>query len=815
MLRRWRGFAGVIVLLLIQAGAAWAQGANQSIRFDIPPAAAHRALNQFAQQANVQLLYPYDRVQGLRLKGLSGSFSVDEGIARLVAGTCLEVTFSSGANVVLSESKKNKGIWFMSTHTCKQPGVLSALTAAILAAFTTPIVHSQEKPRATIEEIIVTAQRREQNIQEVPIAITALSADALDKAGIDDTRSLEQVTPGLTFGTQGPFAQPTIRGIGTSSVELGDAANVAIYVDGVYNPMQSTGVFDLNSIERVEVLKGPQGTLFGRNATGGAIQVITRTPQQAPELKIKAGTGSFNLQDYDLYATSGVTDAVAVDLALSYLEDDGYVDNIYLNTDIADRRAFSARTKILFQPTDKIDLLLTLGTTDSDDNTVYATQPTKNGPVQRPNVANPALMVPGDTYEVVHNIIPAIESNSDQASLKATFDLGGVTLTSLTAWADQSTYFRTDGDGTPAEFSSFEFENEDETLQQEITLAGATGSTNWVVGAFYLDEDALRPYLDFRANGILFPQPATFADIKAWAVFGEVTQQFTDQFSMIFGLRYSNEERDSSTGADEWENVSPRISATYALNADTNVYATFSQGFKSGTFSNGVSIDPETVDALEVGIKSMPTDRITVNASAYYYDYQDIQVSAYVGSGSAITQLQNAASAEIKGFDVEMTALLTDQLTLRLGGAYTDATYDEFASAIVFTPRTVAAGGGNAQANADASGNTMIRTPEWTLNLGLDHTSQLLGGELLLTGNVFVSDGFYWDVGNYLDEPGYTLVNARASWTPAGSRLTFSLEGNNLTDEEYGIYVSQNTVGDRVAYGRPRTWGVSVEYLWN
>jgi iron complex outermembrane recepter protein len=663
---------------------------------------------------------------------------------------------------------------------------------------------------AVLEEVIVTAQRREQALTDVPLSITALTSDFLDDVLISETRNIQFVTPGLTWAAQGPFSQPTIRGIGSTATAMGNSPNVALYVDGVYNSMQMGGLFKFHNVERIEVLKGPQGTLFGRNATGGAIQIITKNPGHETDLRVSGGFGDYGMLEGSAYATTGLTDRVAADLAVSYLKDDGYYKDIVTGDDLAKRRQVAARSKFLWTPTDTIDIVLALFHQEHRDTSPYATQAVPGARLAA-LAQDPDTPQPTRPFRVAHTFPPLIESRQTMANLNANFQIGEVNLQSITAFTKQSADAIADGDGSILQRLSFDFTHENESTQQEfiLTPASADGKLFWTAGVFLLRDDNTLAKQRIFVGTTAIVGAQTEVDTEAWAVFGEVSYDLTDRLTGILGVRYSDEKRKSPGASVSWSDTSPRVSLVYALNDNVNVYATYSQGFKSGTFDAGELVDPEEIQAYEIGVKG-DHGRFRYSAAAFYYDYTDIQVQAYIADSTAITRIQNAAEAEIWGFEAEIVASLTDSLRLRLGGSIMDAEYTDFPGATVFNPLPQ---GGNVQAREDVSGNKMIRNPDWTMNVGLDYSTMVQNGELRLTANAFFSGGYYWDVQNRLKEDSYEMVNARASWTTPSSQWRFSVWGENLTDSKMGLWVGSSTQGDRVAYARPIWFGATVDYF--
>lgn len=698
--------------------------------------------------------------------------------------------------------------------------------ASVLLAATvmTPVaVHAQaQQSDYTLEEVVVTAQRREEKLKDVPIAITAVTGEQLEEAGIENSLQLTTVTPGLNFVVQGAYVQPTIRGIGTTVTGAGADANVALYIDGVYQPSQAANAFDFNNIERIEVLKGPQGTLFGRNATGGAISVTTLTPSFDPRAEISVGYGSFNQFKSSGYATMPLTDMVAADLAFTYKHDDGFVRNVLLEKDTAQAESFGIRSKWLFRPTDNTDIILAGGLSRGSDNSVYVTRP-----INRNNAAlrtNPNLYIPSDIRETNTDTNPIADSTTKFVNLTArhSWDVG--TVTSITSYSDINATLYLDSDVTSIAASSNMTHLPQKTWSQEVNYTSTLdGPLNFITGVYFYKDDAGRHTTNTRGDGGTVTNDFEVkVKTDAAAVYGEVNYDITDAIRLIGGVRYSTEHKSAKgantvgTGSidaeERWNAWTPRASIRWALSERANVYATYSRGFKSGSFNTSAlnqadPVEPEFVDAYEIGWK-YARPRLTSNLSAFHYDYTDIQVGVQTNIGG-VSQgvLQNAASARIYGVEGDLTALLSENWKIRLGAAYTDAKYEEFTNALLTTPR---AGGGNTQAPGDASGNDMIRSPELMANGTLTYTRPLSSGELDASVTVSYNSGSYWDPGNRVKQDAYTLVNSRLAWTSSDNKYRAELWGTNLTDEEYYYYVSVSSTGDSGSYQRPRSVGVTL-----
>ncbi|MDB5470556.1 MAG: putative TonB-dependent receptor [Caulobacter sp.] len=700
-------------------------------------------------------------------------------------------------------------------------GILVAATLLAPAA-----AFAQSEPAdspATLEEVIVTAQRREEKLKDVPIAITAVTSQQLQETGVSSSMALTTITPGLNFVSQGAYAQPTIRGIGTAITGAGADANVAIYVDGVYQPSQASNAFEFNNVERIEVLKGPQGTLFGRNATGGAINITTKQPSFDANGEISLGIGNFEARSADLYVTGPLGDRFAADLAMLYKEDEGYVYNMLHKEMTGKINAFGLRTKLLFQATDDLSFVLTGNFSRNSNNAAYLTKPIDGNLAL---LTNPLVVIPKDVLKINNDTDPISRSTNRSGSLVVKYDMGAGLLTSTSSYSELDVELLVDSDVTNLPTSTNDTFLPQKTFTQEFNYTSSLdGPLNFTAGLFYYDDVADRRSINSKGVGGPITQDfSVTVATQAAAVYGEINYDITDSFRVIGGLRYSSERKqadgsytvgpatvlDSSVKWDAW---TPRLSLLWKLTDRSNVYATYSRGFKSGaynttTLTSPTPVDPESVDAFEVGFKHSGP-RLVANMSMFYYDYKDIQVSVQTKINNITTGIyQNAATAKIYGIDGDVTALFNENWKLRVGAAYTHAQYDEWTNALITTP--LPNGFGNSQATGDASGNNMIRTPEWMINSTLAYNTDVGYGHIDISGTVSYNSGFFIDPGNNFEHPAYTLFNAQLAWTSPDEKYRLEFWGRNLTDELYYVYSTASPAGYTGAIQRPRSFGVTL-----
>ena len=722
----------------------------------------------------------------------------------------------------------------------------TALTPLAAHAQTVVPNASGESAGAEVGEVIVTAQRRDERLLDVPISITAASKAQLVAAQITNTRDLTTLAPGLNAATQGFAFQPSIRGVGTTSTVLGDEANVAIYIDNVYIPFQAGNAFGLKNVERIEVLKGPQGTLFGRNATGGAIRIVTTDPSFEPTATIAANYGfRLNSKELNGYASAGITDNMALGVSAYAYDDDGYVRNLGpAGGKVADSREVTLRAKLLVTPSDDLRIIFGGNYTNARSSTGFSTT-IQDGVQAFKNVAG-AIVPPDrtvDPYTVALTFDPYAKTLSAGVYLSLKYELPHYTLTSVSAFSQYKLKFYLDSDRTQLNLTQFHGSQRTKVATQEFDLASKyEGPVNFVAGLFLYDSDAYGPFSNnFSAplgpvvNGqravlgapVQNARTVSFAHGQSVAGFGEVTWNLTDALTVIGGYRYTWEKKSATaqnaltrvqfSGEDSWRDSNVRATVRYSFSPQANVYATYSTGFKSGIFNAGAvsnplqKANPETVDAFEVGAKAR-AGIFTVLASAFHYKYDNIQLQTnnILNPAAGTTILQNAATAKIEGADLQVGARLMEGLTAQLGVSWLPtAKYTSFLGGLDFIPNPGGVGASFVQ--TDLSGSRMIRTPKTTVSLGLTYRTQVAAGDLNLSANYFYSDRFFWIPGGAVIQRPYNTLNARAAWTTPDHRFTFSVFGRNLTEDVYWLQAGGNTGGFSGSYAQPREVGIGVE----
>ncbi|MHA3791129.1 TonB-dependent receptor [Sphingomonas sp. YL-JM2C] len=705
-------------------------------------------------------------------------------------------------------------------------GLLSGVALLPMLIMAAP-VSAQEGGEAVgaadrIEDIVVTAQRREERLQDVPVAVTAVTGAALERQGITDTRMLTASVPALDYTQQNNGALVYLRGVGTSNGGMGQETSVAIYVDGVYLSVPAGSLFSFNNIARVEVLKGPQGTLFGRNATGGVIQVVTLDPSQATKFNAKVGYGNYDTWEASAYATTGLGDGLAADIAV-YARDqrDGWGRNLTLNTDAFDHQNdISIRTKWLWNPGDRTEVRLIGDYSRSRSETGVAWNILPGTRGVDGVTTNPGF------YNVTHNFPSASVVEQAGVTLSINHDMDWASLVSISSYRWLDGRFTLDQDATPRRQVDATVDQHATTFSQELQLVSPqAGALRWILGVYFnRDKPEFNP---LRVEGLAtgaFP----FIDINSYqlshsyAGFGQATLEIADKTHATAGLRYTRDERHvvgtriaapSTVLADvnkraNFEKLTWRFALDHEVAADVMVYASYNRGFKSGTFNLSSlpdpAVKPEVLDAYEIGYKTeLAGKRLRLNGSFFYYDYKNIQTSQVLATGGQ--RIVNAPGATIKGFDIDLTAVPFKGLTIQGGLGYTHGRYKDFPNAPFFTPSA----NGAVQSTVNAKGNKTVHTPEITVNASVAYSHETSLGFLDFAVSYAYNDGFFWYPDNVTTQPSYHLVNGSVGWKSLDERYSLTLWSKNLAKERYYSFVSESALGFAGSPAAPRTYGVT------
>lgn len=726
------------------------------------------------------------------------------------------------------------------------------LCAAVVTFASTAAVAQTESPRndsaadnsaqregsgAAIPEIVVTAQKREERLQDVPISVTAITAEMAEARGVTTTEALPVVTPGLVITRSSGFPQVYIRGVGTQNINAGEEPSNAFYVDGVYYASIPASVLSLKNIERVEVLKGPQGTLFGRNSTGGLINVVTRTPSANSLIEASAGYGNHGTFEGQAYLTHNLATAVAADLSVNRRRQArGYGDNRFNGRDLYHSSDYALRSKVQIDLTSRTEVGLTGDYAGLKSDLGLARQ------VLPGAIGIGGTVYSGNFWDADLDHHPMLKTRQGGGAMRIDHEMNVARLVSITAYRKTNTDFRFDVDGSPFPIAHLTFRNRERQFSQELQLQSSQGSAlDWITGVYFLDARASS--LPFRIAGIAAGPGGvrdTFAtvDTRSIAGFAQVTVPVAKRLNATAGLRYTSDSRDfsgrvetpSAGVIDSAKNdldsgkLTYRLAADFHFAKDAMVYGSYSRGYKSGAF-NIVAIHqeptrPETLDAFELGTKFEVGRRLRINSAGYYYKYRDIQLVQILQTGAT---LLNAARGTVYGFESEIVWLPFDALSIQGGINLLHAKYDSFPNAPLSVPnnepvppgglcppRIVVPFGGNRQGCViDASGNDMIRAPRATLNIGADYTIRTGFGEVRPSVNVYFNSGYYFEADNRLKQPEFALVNGVISWRPADRRFEVQLWGRNIFNKKYFSNLS-STSADVYTAAAPATYGVSL-----
>jgi len=728
-----------------------------------------------------------------------------------------------------------------------------------------------------LDEIVVTARRREETLQTTPISITALTAQSLEQRNVDDVTKLSQVVPNLNLLSSTAFgasrtAFAFIRGVGQTEVFVQNDPGVGIYVDGVYIGRSQGSVFDVLDLARVEVLRGPQGTLYGRNTIGGAINLISTPPSAEQSFTVQAEVGNYNTVNASLKANLPISEKVLSSVALSRRSHDGYseakFDPICPNcsqTDIEDEDSWAGRVAVRLLPNESLTIDLTADYSKKDDlplgtRTLFF----KEGLFpQYDNAVRVAWAGrgPGSFVNTTPNTHQSSFTGADKqevwgVSATVAWTSDKTTLKSITGYRELDLYHASDSDGAPLALNTIiPQETTQNQFSQEFQLLSSAfdNRLDYILGVYGMKEDAFDSINQGQSFGELaflppfapprflpFPQfvPATCFNrnapplygcgrrgaettdykVRSYAAFGNATWHLTDRLSISGGLRYNYEAKDflfisPAFGGSffdlsaDWDSLTPRIGVEFKATADMLLYASYSEGFKSGTFNNGndptqpLDVRPEKVKAYEVGAKTSWWDnRLTFNIAAFYSDYTNQQLQVQTNVLTQSRAFVNVGGSEIYGAEIEVVARPTEYLRLDAGLGYT---HTEITKINVGTPNV-------------KLGAKLVHTPEISVNLGGDWTVPISEmGSLILRADWSYKSEQEGDFTNNRNVrvDSFNVTNLRATFTPTSGRWDIYAFGDNVFDEEYELSRASfdpNNFASAVD-GAPRTYGAGLK----
>jgi iron complex outermembrane receptor protein len=673
------------------------------------------------------------------------------------------------------------------------------------------------------ERLTVTATKTgTAEIQSTPIAITALSARTMEQLGARNIEGLAGFVPTLTISQHTGLAQVTIRGVGSSAVFAGSDPSTTIHLDGVYLARPAMAFADFLDVDRVEVLAGPQGTLYGRNSVGGTINIVTRQPGNVRETRVRLTAGDFNtLRAQGVLSGPLIKDKVMGSVAILRSSRDGFVrdvDHPDHSLGSEDTWAGRGQVRVVFGP--RSELLVSADTGRFEGVPLHWAKPI---------VAKPGFTFdsPASLWAVRTSDVTTGRNIQQGASARLTVPVNDTTtVNSLTAWRASNDRFLADADATELRISALRLSDVQHQTSQELTLVHQAPTLTWIAGAFVFDEDD-----DGQIEVTTYPtdtqtRPFATTGTSAWALFGQATYRVSSRVSLTGGVRYTDERKDiASTGGvyrlgtpmlavpasfyafDDraaFHAWTPKAALGVQASPDTFFYVSATRGFKSGGFNPtanapGRAFGPELAWSYEGGAKqTMAEGRIRVHTAAFVTDYRDLQVQAFIRPG--VTDISNAASATIKGVEAEVAATPWPSLQLAGHAAWLDAAYIRY----------VAIGLGGV--TGDAAGHRLNNAPAWS---GSSSASYELAagsaGTVTLRGDVsWQSRVFFTPFNNAIDsQEAYGLVHLRAGFEPRSRRWELAVYLRNAGQREYITGTATNVMlpAFNGRPGEPRHWG--------
>lgn len=695
---------------------------------------------------------------------------------------------------------------------------------------------------AGLEEIVVTAQKRTQSLQDVPISVNAFNAQTLARGNITSLIDLREVSPSLNVNIEGGIVMPFVRGIGNFNNVIGDEASVATYVDGVYISRLSESDLKLNDVERVEVLAGPQGTLFGRNASGGAINIITKDPTQDTVIHADAGFANYGVSTADLYVATGITDKLTGSVAVIFQnqnQNQGWGRDLTTGAATGFDNYSGVRAKLLFEPFDETQIRLTYNNSQSRSdvgNTWTNAQGTQHGTLVPPYT----LLNPPSFYDSINDFDGYVTERDWGTSLRIDQQYSDFRLSSLTAYLQHTERSALDIDFTPAPYGVALLDAQTQQISEEFQIASLNESTvKWIAGLYYLGESAAYP--PAIESGLLAGGPGNsiqiFSEVRnqSYAGFGQATFPVLPDTNLTVGLRYSSDHLQAdgrldlatpgsvvpqappvNTGVD-FSKVNYKASLDHHFNPSVMAYILASTGYKAGTYNTlpiaSTAVQPETLTNYEIGAKTEFLDhRLRINGAIFYDNLKDPQEEVIV---TGLESLVNAPGAKVQGLEIAIDGQATDQLAVHAGYQHLHAYYSSFPDAPFTSQNPNPPYGNYPYTSWNATGFPLTNAPANTGNISLNYKlpSGAYGGADFYI-NYAYNSGFYFQPDPTYRQTAFGLLDANLRWILPSPRWTINLWGKNLTHTDYYINIGEEggPQGYTAAPGAPRTFGVRVTY---
>ncbi|MCR9104449.1 MAG: TonB-dependent receptor [Gammaproteobacteria bacterium] len=733
---------------------------------------------------------------------------------------------------------------------------LKILSAAVLASSVAPSVAIAQQAALALEEVIVTARKREETIQTVPVAVTALTQE-LQRSSVRNLQDIQQFVPNLLIdkvtALQGGAAI-AIRGVSYQEIDKSLDPGIGVLIDGVYLGTNSGQILENFDIERMEVLRGPQGTLFGKNTIGGAINIIRTKPTREWGARVQGTWGDFGRQDIRGVFNAPLNEDGGLKVFASKLQSDGHIYNTTYNDDAGGQDYQNLGATIDYDFTDNFNMMFTYERIeDHSEVGAWANFNKTADDVDGPDFACSfflpdtsgcsAFDTGSDEDNNSQNAPNNAETTNDFYNLTFNYTVGDWTLTSITGYINRNEFTRLEYDANAFEFLSIESDTAYEQFSQELRVSGSIGDVELTTGLYYWDSEYDAQSFTFDLFEFLAGLPegsvgtiSQHGETESLAVFASADWSVTDRLTLNLGGRYTYEEKlltpvgqaflfadgsplsppgDVVTGDDDYAEFSPRIGVQYDLTDSVMAYASYSEGFKSGGFFGRITsaenirgFDPETVETYEVGLKStILNDRLRMNLAIFSSEYKDKQEEVIVADpdGNVDTVVLNASDASMDGAELEVTALLFEGLTFFGQAGYLDAGYDEFL--IPDIPGIA----------PDGSALEMRNTPEFTFGAGLSYVHSLFqNSEMSYNVNYSWRDEYVTIFNNdplgEVDALGFWNANIDYRFADDDNALTISVYGRNLGDERYRRAVLIPPISSFGQYNEPQNFGVTLTY---
>ena len=710
------------------------------------------------------------------------------------------------------------------------PRILSILITSLLSF----PVFSED-----IEEIVVTALKRSSTVVDTPASITAIGANEIEDKGITDMNDLKHLVPGMNFTSVLGAQNITIRGIGQFNGNPG----VSVSTDGVFQSRAHSSQLGEMDLERIEVLRGPQGTLYGRNSIGGVVNLITKNPSQDRDGYIKFGHSNYNTTKVETAFGGGISENTTYRLVVSSTnQGEGYYDCLNAGCGeqgYTDKSAYRLKVNTELNDNISADVMVASVSTEGTPNPygwITDNRALSTGFGIPQLAAEPISLKPHEIYQT-----PTSESVNGTNSTDREYDVSALTLSietdfgtikSVTATQEFNDQFNLDRDGTAAAlFDTFDI-SETETFTQEINLNIERDTMSLVFGGFYMDDETSRhTHFDNPQPVLGFPVPSQFdfkhlkMNTESKAYFADGTFDLNESTRLSLGLRRTTDEFTSKQDnyisilmpapviaaqtclrevVTEYSSTTSRAVLQHDLSETSNVYASVSEGFKAGGYATYECTDaynPEEVTSFEFGFKGALTDSTSLNASIFRYDYSDFQVLQVIGIQ---TVTRNAGDATVNGLELEAVSEINDSFSITTGLTLLDATYGAFENVNGVEPQLGV---------QQLEGNYLTNSPKVSFNLGLNYYQNIdSGGSLTYRANASHKSKTYFSEFNEFSQGAYTVYDLNVIWESADETLRSRFFVKNLTDENYiSGYLSSATGGGRFGqWGTPRVLGVEV-----